>query len=141
MQDETVLQAVRVEQSRVLVGDLANAALGVLRTAMTSEDVPWGVRVQAAKTVLDRAGHIAPKAAEPPRAGDKPLSEMTADELEAFIRRGREALDGAARPQLDLVAIAPPDAPGAPQVIDIIDEGAAPMTQSTASDPAPGSAG
>jgi hypothetical protein len=42
--------------------------------------------------VLDRAGHIAPKASSPEMIGDKPTTEMSLDELEAFIRQGQAAL-------------------------------------------------
>jgi hypothetical protein len=50
------------------------------------------LQLEAAKTVLDRAGHIAPKASEAEMIGDKPLTEMSLDELDAFIRAGQAAL-------------------------------------------------
>lgn len=51
------------------------------------------LQLEAGKTVLDRAGHIAPKAAEPAAMiGGKPIASMSLEETEAFIREGQAAL-------------------------------------------------
>lgn len=95
-----IIAAIHAEQALVIGGDLANAALGVLRDILTG-DHPAKLKLDAAKTVLDRAGHIAPKAGDAPTGEDKPLAEMSVDELEAFIRRGRQAVEQAAAPIIE----------------------------------------
>ena len=59
-----VQAAIREEQFRSLNGPLASKALTVLESALDlSNDVPWGTRVDAARTVLDRAGLVLPEQA------------------------------------------------------------------------------
>lgn len=54
-----VQAAIREAQFRALNGPLASKALAVLETALDlANEVPWGVRVDAARTVLDRAGLV-----------------------------------------------------------------------------------
>ena len=49
------------------------------------------VQFQAARWILESAGHVAPKSLA--QANDtKPLSEMTEDELAEIVRRGREEI-------------------------------------------------
>ena len=57
-----VRAAIRDAQFHLLNGPLASKALVVLETALDPlNDVPWGVRVDAARTVLDRAGLVLPE--------------------------------------------------------------------------------
>ena len=86
-----VQEAIRREHNRLLRGPLASKALGVLERIMDDESAPYGARVDAAKTVLDRAGLIAPRVVEAD-AGDKPLNEMSLEELDAFIDQGLREL-------------------------------------------------
>jgi phage terminase small subunit len=65
---------------------LALATLEYLAERAQSEKV----RLEASKTLLDRAGIIAPKAQEDRSAIETPLHELTADELRALAHR----LDG-----------------------------------------------
>lgn len=69
--------------------NLAAKAVAVLETVLDDEEAHPKLRVEAAKTILDRAGFIAPKASEPEAPFDgKPLHEMTITELQEFIDRG-----------------------------------------------------
>jgi len=90
-----VQDAIRHAQAYVLRGKLASKALGVLEKILDDDDAPPGVRVDAAKTVLDRAGLPAMRAPDSVDE-DRPLEEMTVVQLEAFIAEGR-ALLGAAK--------------------------------------------
>jgi len=67
--------------------------LGVLEKILDDENAPAGVRVDAAKTVLDRAGFAAARKPEGDDVGEKSLHEMSMAELEEFIKRGYRRLD------------------------------------------------
>ena len=96
-----VLAAIHVEQARVIGGELATLAVGVVRNILKDKTASKAVRLDAAKVALSLAGHVAPKAPEAIDNKDKPVSEMTVEELEDFIRKGREAMDRSARPMID----------------------------------------
>jgi phage terminase small subunit len=92
-----IQEAIHREQARLIGGCLASKAVEVVQRILHDEALAGSVagqklQLEAAKTVLDRAGHIAPKASEPEMIGDKPLAQMSLDELEAFIRQGQAAL-------------------------------------------------
>lgn len=72
------------------------------------------LRVEAAKTVLDRVGVIAPRAEHQAIAGAEDLSAMTAAELRQFVAGGLEELARRAKP-----AEIPGTSPAQP--IDIFD--------------------
>ena len=82
-----VQDAIRRAQAHALRGRLASKALGVLEKILDDENAPAGVRGDAAKTVLDRAGMGAIRTPDHAVDNDKPLSEMTAAELDALIRQ------------------------------------------------------
>jgi len=79
--------AIRAEQRRVLGGRLANKALAVLEAILSDENAPFGARVDAAKTLLDRGGVVAPKPGDEKDLADKPISRMTEGELIELIQR------------------------------------------------------
>lgn len=84
-----VQKMVRDEQGRVL-GRLAGKALCVLEGILDDPTAPAGARVDASKTILDRAGWPAIPANMINRAlEDMDPNDMTADELREFIRRGK----------------------------------------------------
>jgi phage terminase small subunit len=92
-----IQEAIHREQSRLIGGNLASKAVEVVHRILHDDALAGSVagqklQLEAAKTVLDRAGHIAPKASEPEMIGDKPITEMSLEELEAFIREGQAAL-------------------------------------------------
>ena len=70
---------------RQLMGDklaaMAPAAISVLSGLMNDEDASPKIRLDAAKTILGRAGFVPPKASDAPTVGEKSLHEMTRDEL------------------------------------------------------------
>lgn len=70
-------------------------AVGWMVKAMDDTKLPGAVRFQAAKWVAEASGHGL--AAQQARLGlpaqDKPLSEMTLDELDAFISAGKQATE------------------------------------------------
>jgi len=99
-----VQDAIRQEQRRLLHSDLATKALGVLKSIMENEEAPAGARVDAAKTVLDRAGLMAPRAVV---GGDDnvPLTQMSVSELRKVIASGESEV---LRLQAELDALAIP---------------------------------
>jgi hypothetical protein len=101
-----VQAAIQMERQRYISGELANVATGTLRHIMEDKKAPAAARVQAARTVMEMAGHLgkSSKTAD----DDKPLSEMDAQELAALIDRWTE----------ERASIAKPLAPGDVQVLD-----------------------
>lgn len=83
-----IQDAIRRAQAHALKGRMATKALGVLEKILDDENAPAGVRVDAAKTVLDRAGFAAARAPDASAADEKPLHEMSLAELNDFIRNG-----------------------------------------------------
>jgi phage terminase small subunit len=73
-------------------GKLATKAVEVLEGILNDEQAPPKLRLDAAKTVLDRAGFIAPKAEErqPEGSARKPINSMSKAELEQFVAEYRE---------------------------------------------------
>lgn len=78
-----VLAAIAFETRRLLVSG-APAALRVIQEIAANAELNPKVRLDAAKTLLDRAGHVAPRASEPANAGDLPLHEMALADLRAL---------------------------------------------------------
>lgn len=79
-----IQEAIRKEQQRKLSG-LGSKALSVIESILDDEKAPYGVRLDAAKTVLDRCGLSAQTAKFAPLEYEKPLEQMSIEELEAFI--------------------------------------------------------
>jgi phage terminase small subunit len=90
---------------RQISGPLATKAVHVVYEILHDENAPKKLKLEAAKTVLDRAGFVPPKADEPARSNYiKALTDMSIPELEKFIREGREAQHRADMPMLELRA-------------------------------------
>jgi len=88
-------EGVRREIDRLVhdaLADHAAAAVQLLGVVIRDERAPLKIRVEACKTVLDRAGHIAPRAGEPPKIGEKTIASMSIAELESYIQEGRERI-------------------------------------------------
>ena len=109
-----VQDAIRAEQRRQLNGDMATKALSVLKGILEDDEAPYGARVDAAKTILDRAGIIAPKSRGEGEGDSKEIDEMTMAELEAKIQRWREQIDSMP------VINQPPAASGVTQPLSLI---------------------
>jgi phage terminase small subunit len=86
-----IQEAIRREQRKRLCG-LGSKALSVIESILDDQAAPAGVRLDAAKTVLDRCGFTAETARAEQMYGNKPLEEMTAQELQDFIREGMKQL-------------------------------------------------
>jgi hypothetical protein len=86
-----VQAAIRAEQQRLIGGRLASAALGVLEQVMCDENAPAGARVDAAKTLLDRAGlgAIAPGSG---KADDFSPREISPEEIQRLLAESKARL-------------------------------------------------
>jgi hypothetical protein len=74
---------------------MATKAAALLEHFIEDEKVSARVRLEAAKTILDRAGYIAPKAPpEEENLDEKPLHEMSIYQLERFIAEKEALLEG-----------------------------------------------
>lgn len=92
MQLPHVLAAIRAETERTMAGAGAKA-VGWMVKALDDQKLAGAVRFQCAKWLAEAAGHglAAQRAALGLPAQDKPLTEMTLDELDAFISAGKAA--------------------------------------------------
>lgn len=91
-----VLAALQLEVRKRIVS-LAPMALGVVETIAKNTQVSAKVRLDAAKILLERAGHVAPKPAAE-RQADAPLHEMTTDQLRELAGRLEDEIAGRAKP-------------------------------------------
>lgn len=80
-----IQEAIRHERARYISGDLANIATATIRAIMMDEGAPASARVSAARTALELAGELGASKREVDE--DRPLSEMTAEELGVMIDR------------------------------------------------------
>ena len=86
LRKEHVLLAIRREEMRVL-GAMSAQALHVIQSLMADPGVSPAVRLDCAKTTLDRSGFVSvrsPSQAVVPGI-DKPLNECSMDELRALV--------------------------------------------------------
>ena len=80
---------------RQISATMATKAAALLEHFIEDEKVSARVRLEAAKTILDRAGYIAPKAPlEEENLDEKPLHEMSIYQLERFIAEKEALLEG-----------------------------------------------
>jgi len=91
-----VAAAIRIERERYISGELANVATGTLHQIMIDKGAPAAARVQAARTVLEMSGEIGrhKRSAE----DERPLSEMTAEELAGLIDKWQAEKAALAKP-------------------------------------------
>ena len=91
-----VAAAIRLERERYISGELANVATGTLHQILVDKGAPAAARVQAARTVLEMSGEIGrhKRSAE----DERPLSEMTADELAGLIDKWQAEKASLAKP-------------------------------------------
>lgn len=90
LRNEHILQTIRKEQARILDGDLSNVAMRTLRGVMEDEKSPASARIAACRTVLEVGGYFK-REQEPPLESKSPL-DMSAQELEAFVKKGRDEM-------------------------------------------------
>lgn len=109
-----ILAAVQIGVARDLsIG--AVVANRVLQEFVADPSVDKRLRFACAKTILDRAGHIAPKAVAAGQAGELPLNEMSTTELRALADKLEGEISGRAKDVSSAKA-----APRKPQVIEDI---------------------
>lgn len=92
-----VLAAIQSEVRRKLVS-LAPMALGVIQRMVKDETTPPKLRLDGARTLLDRAGHIAPRAIADKTSADISLHEMTIGELRDLAGKLEGELSTRAKP-------------------------------------------
>jgi len=91
-----VRDAVDEANREMLSGTIATKAVALLERVLDDEEAPLKVRLEAAKTVLDRAGLVPPSVAERAVAlgnEGKPLAEMSLEELNRFIAAETAAIE------------------------------------------------
>lgn len=125
IRQEAVQAALRQEMQRALSEDAA-AARAFLRTILDGTAFPeerrnsegaLKLRADVGKTLMDRAGYVAPKVGDGASPGAKDPSEMSSDELRAFIDKAEATLADRAQ-----TVDSAPDAPvNAPQLADMLD--------------------
>jgi hypothetical protein len=89
-----ILGAIRQETERTMAC-AGPKAVGWMVKALDDAKLPGAVRFQAAKWLAEASGHglAAQRAALGLPAQDKPLSDMTLDELDAFISAGKQGIE------------------------------------------------
>ena len=97
-----IVQGALLESRKALIGGaLATKALKAIEGLVTDERTPAATRLAASKWVLEQAGHGGSSASE----DDKPLHEMTEQELARFMARAQAVVDSGGEPPL--IAIKP----------------------------------
>jgi phage terminase small subunit len=92
-----VLAAIRFEVSRKLVA-LAPIALATIEGIVKDTTAPAKIRLDGAKTLLDRAGHIAPRAIADKSGVDLALNEMSISDLRNLADKLESELATRAKP-------------------------------------------
>ncbi len=72
----------------------APAAISVLSGLMDDEEASSKIRLDAARSILDRAGFVPPKASDAPTVGEKSLHEMTRTELADRVQQLQGEISG-----------------------------------------------
>lgn len=85
LSNQAIQQEIRTLQFKLLGGQLASKALRTLEKIIDDDTAPYGARVDACKTILDRAGVVTTKS-DLNDLRPKSVDEMTRIELEQFIR-------------------------------------------------------
>ena len=91
-----VLAALQNEVRRLLVAS-APMALRVINEIVQNETVSPKVRLDGAKILLERAGHVAPRPTPPADTGETPLHEMSTTELRTLAARLEDEIAGRAK--------------------------------------------
>ena len=87
-------------------GPLASKAVDVLREIVHDKDATQKIRLEASRTILDRSGIIAPRAAEQKPSGSQTdLTSLSMEELEEFILQGQKSLSQGREPGANLSVV------------------------------------
>lgn len=124
MKHPVILAAIRYETAK-RVQSLAPAALTVLEEVMRDTAVNPKTRAYCAVQLLDRAGHNVPTAKDKPGdKPDRPLAELSVEELEAMIHTLRKSQAEEAelvQAEAETAHNAPVDAPKSEKAIDMFE--------------------
>lgn len=85
----SVVEALHERRDAALKGDLAHIAVDTMRDLMGT-NTPAATRFNAARWVLEHAGHTTPGKAD--QSDGRPLGEMGAEELAQAVASGMDAL-------------------------------------------------
>lgn len=107
----SILHSIQVAVRKRMIAS-APMAQRVIEELAKNEDIAPRVRLDAARTLLDRAGHVAPRIAEKP--SEAPLHELSTDALKQLASRLEGELAGRAKPVISATA-----APNKTQDFDI----------------------
>lgn len=80
-----ILEAIHEANRRQISGALAAKSVEVIEGILNDPDAHPKLKLEAAKTVLDRAGYVAPRAPEAAEMKPKRPSEMSIAELERSV--------------------------------------------------------
>lgn len=115
MQSPAVRRVLHLAISEVLVTEGAPLAVKTLLEVVKNKEYSPRDRVAAARTILDRAGYTG-KSTSADSPADKPLSEMSTDELKALVDKLEGELADRATP------VNAPESHGKPaQYLDFLD--------------------
>lgn len=96
---------IRAEQARKLATDGVRVGINTLLSIAQDEAAPKAARVQAANSLLDRAGLTARVAEAAQGLHERPLSEMTIHELQAVVAEERERLANSQAIEAEVVEV------------------------------------
>jgi hypothetical protein len=105
-QDPRIRAIIRDRRNR-RIDKLASLSLRELELILRDRKVSAAVRFNAVKLSLALAGHVEPKAPEIDEGDAKRVSEMTIDELDAFVAQEMAKRAAAAMPVVDAESIEP----------------------------------
>lgn len=124
MKHPVILAAIRYETAK-RVQSLAPAALTVLEEVMRDTAVNPKTRAYCAVQLLDRAGHTVPTVKDKPGdKPDRPLAELSVEELEAMIhtlRKNQAEEAELVQAEAEGGSNAPVDAPKTEKAIDMFE--------------------
>jgi hypothetical protein len=99
LRSSIIAAAIKLAVTQRLLSEGLPLAYSVLCELARSPNEPGAVRRAAARDLMDRAGFVAPKAIDAASAGaDKPLSEMSSDELRGLVDKLESELGARALP-------------------------------------------
>ena len=99
LRDPKIHDAMHAYRESVIRTEGGAVGLQVLLELAREPDTPYVIRHRAAKDLIELAGHMKPQANQV-LAADKPLMEMSIEELQAFINAGAGAVETLKNQQL-----------------------------------------
>ena len=112
----SVVAAIKAYQIQLFEGEITSLALGTIKEALQDQTLSMQHRATLAVKVVT---HNLPKAPEAPSSDQKSPSDMSIEELEELVMRGRQQLADRAKPVIDgQAAETTPNATPNPTMID-----------------------